>query len=383
MILAYGGKNCWSFKDWMEIDFRINKNVPGEFGFPDKRVVPALCFQGGNASGKSCALRVLSFIVDFCLNSFSYPTDSAILYDSFFYNDEKSDFYITFTLTDNINCEYTYETTIDRKKIYEEKLYSIKDGKKKILLYRSENKLELNELFSCTDAIILKNTASFISTFIQYGVSGIESFRHFFLSVRSNVSYRGTQEDHLDDTQAAYYAKHPEMLSRVVEQLKSYDTGVREVEIVDYPDVNGEHRFFSIFHHLVQGQADRLTFFAQSTGTKVLYNRLKDFFLTIDEGGVLIFDELDNHMHSSIISLLLDGFLDSESNKRHAQIIFTSHNTALLNELKKYRTYLFKKLQGESICYRIDELPNNNVLRNDRSLEASYKAGLLGGLPDV
>ena len=45
--------------------------------------------------------------------------------------------------------------------------------------------------------------------------------------------------------------------------------------------------------------------------------------------------------------------------------------------------YLFKKLHGESICYRIDEVPNNGLHRNDRSLEQLYKQGLLGGLLDV
>ena len=42
MIISYGGKNCWVFKDWFEIDFRINKNVPKEYGFESKSTSSAL-----------------------------------------------------------------------------------------------------------------------------------------------------------------------------------------------------------------------------------------------------------------------------------------------------------------------------------------------------
>ena len=62
MIIKYGAQNCWAFKEWLEIDFTLNKNVPPEFGFPENNLVPALCFEGANASGKTSALRVLSFI---------------------------------------------------------------------------------------------------------------------------------------------------------------------------------------------------------------------------------------------------------------------------------------------------------------------------------
>ena len=107
MLLGYGARNCWAFKEWLEINFRLNKRVPTEYGFSDKRAVQALCFEGPNASGKSCGLRVLSFIMDFCLNSFSYKVDGGIFFDSFFHNDDPSEFYITFCLNEDISKEYT------------------------------------------------------------------------------------------------------------------------------------------------------------------------------------------------------------------------------------------------------------------------------------
>ena len=70
-------------------------------------------------------------------------------------------------------------------------------------------------------------------------------------------------------------------------------------------------------------------FSAQSNGTKLLYNRLKDFFIALDTGGVLIFDELDTHLHSELVPLLLGYFLDPDKNVKNAQLIFSTHSTGL------------------------------------------------------
>lgn len=59
-----GGRNCWGFNEWMEFDLTVNRKVSDDIAFSQKRVVPAMCFEGPNASGKTCALRVASFIYD-------------------------------------------------------------------------------------------------------------------------------------------------------------------------------------------------------------------------------------------------------------------------------------------------------------------------------
>lgn len=383
MITSYGGRNCWAFKEWMEINFKINKNVPKEYGFTDVRVVPALCFEGANASGKSGALRVLSFIFDFCLNSFGYHSDSAIFYDSFFNNSEPSEFYLTFCLANDLKKEYTYECEVTKDKILSEKLYYKERNKKLYLIKRIKSNISQCSFETDVSRIILRDNASCISTFIQYGVPEIGVFKQFFSNIRSNVAYTGTMETQLTDYVAEFYFKNPDLHQRIVEQLKKFDTGIESVEIIPGMDNNGKTTYFSVFHHKTEIENNSLTFFAQSTGTKLLYNRLMDFFITIENGGILIYDELEMHLHSRIVPLLIDYFLNSDINKKNAQIIFTAHSPEILDILKKYRTYLFNKENGESYCYRIDELPNNIFYRNERSLESVYRSGIIGGVPDA
>ena len=367
----------------MEINLQVNKNVMPEVVFSTKRVVPAMCFEGGNASGKTCALRVLSFIYDFCLNSFNYPSDTPILYDTFYNNTEKSEFYISFCAGYDFDTEYTYEVELDKTKIYSEKLKYKRGSIRKTLLRRKGNKIIVNELYPSQNKIIYKDTASFISTLNQYGIKEILPIVNFFRNVNSNVSYGLTLDAPMVDYAAEYYYHHPDLHKRVIKQLKLWDTGINNVEIVPVKDNQGRDTYMSVFVNDTNSEQNRLFFASQSNGTKLLYNRLRDFFMVLDTGGVLIFDELDTHLHFEIVPYLLSFFTDSSINKNNAQIIFSSHATALLDNLKKYRVYLFKKIHGESICYRIDELKGNNLHRNDRSLEQLYKSGALGGLPDV
>ena len=383
MLLGYGARNCWGFKEWMEVNLRVNKKVSPDVAFPQTRIVPAMCFEGPNASGKTCSLRVLAFIYDFCLNSFSHSPEAPIPYDTFFDNDGKSDFYISFCIDMDIEAEYTYEAKIDRERIYSERLTEKRGKEKTVLLIRRKNKLTVNNLFSASMNIIYKDRASIISTLLQYGVEEIKPIGDFFRKINSNVVYGSTVDYPMTDYAARFYSSNPGLHRRVISQLRAWDTGIKDVKIVKASDVQGRDVYMSVFLHDTEDGQKRLYFSSQSNGTKLLYNRLRDIFIALDSGGVLIFDELDTHLHFEIIPSLLRFFTDAETNKHGAQIIFTSHSTAMLDDLKKYRVYLFKKRHGESICYRVDEVPNNGLHRNDRSLKQLYKSGQLGGLIDV
>ncbi len=383
MLLSYGAKNCWGFREWMEINLRVNKKVSSDMAFPNTRVVPAMCFEGSNASGKTCALRVLAFIYDFCLNSFSHSPDTPILYDTFFNNNDRSNFYISFCSDTQTEQEYTYEAELDKLRVYSERLILKHDKQRKVLLTRKNNKLTVNNLFSTPMNIIYRDKVSVISTLLQYGVREIEPVANFFRKINANVTYSSTLDFPMTDYAARFYRENPQIHSRVINQLRKWDTGVKDVKIIKASDAQGKDVFMSVFLHDTEAGNNSLYFSSQSNGTKLLYNRLKDVFIALDTGGVLIFDELDTHLHFEIIPSLLRFFTDTQTNKHGAQIIFTSHSTALMDELKKYRVYLFKKIHGESFCYRMDEVPSNGFHRNDRSLEQMYKSGMMGGLMSV
>lgn len=83
MLLGYGAKNCWCFKDWIDINLRLNGYVPKDVS-DNKNYSLILGFEGANASGKTNALKVFAFIADFIKNSFQKLQYQIALFFDFF-----------------------------------------------------------------------------------------------------------------------------------------------------------------------------------------------------------------------------------------------------------------------------------------------------------
>lgn len=106
------------------------------------------------------------------------------------------------------------------------------------------------------------------------------------------------------------------------------------------------------------------------------------YIATLQLGGIAIVDEFDVHLHPQILPKILDLFTDPAKNPNNAQLIFSTHDTEILNTLGKYRSYLVNKTNNESFAYRLDEIPGD-LVRNDRQISPIYRDGKIGGVPRV
>ena len=78
MLLEFGGRNFYSFKDGFQVSLR-------EKG---KSVSNLLAIKGANSSGKTNVLKALSFLEYFITSSFALKEDERIPLSSFIKNDE-------------------------------------------------------------------------------------------------------------------------------------------------------------------------------------------------------------------------------------------------------------------------------------------------------
>ena len=381
MLLGYGAKNCWCFKDWLDINLRLSGYVPEEISL-GKEYSLVLGYEGANASGKTSALKVFAFITDFAKNSFLYPTESPILFDSFFNNGDSSEFYVEFTDADG--NEYRYEAILYEDYVEKETLFLIKSTIEEILFERDKNEIIKNMLYNSENKIIFRDNASFISTLHQYGIKEIEAVYDFFAKNTINVTYTGLRYEISRDVPviSEMYVQDKDALNFTKNLIRKFDTGIVDIKISYREDEKNNKIYFPIFFHENQKIEYRLGIDAESTGTRVLYINLLSYYQSLKSGGVLILDEFDINLHPDILPHLINLFIDPKSNPKDAQIIFTSLNADILDILGKYRAYLFEKEDGESFGYRLDE-PETNILRNDRKVSAPYRRHLLGGYPKI
>lgn len=384
MILEYGAKNSYSFKDWLQISFEAaRKDVPDEYKIKGTQIMPYLCLEGSNASGKTNALKVLYFIISFIRDSFNSKPNEKVIYDTYFYNNEKAEFYLNFTLDDYLitHAKYFYELTLDDRKVQTERLSEKIGTKGKKIVFDRRETVVKDKYFNTPNNLIYRGNVSFFSTLFQYEIEKCNPFKDYFSKVFSNVSYFGTFNLYSSNISKLYY-DNPDVLKTIKQDISRFDLGLVDVKVKkrDDPSLAEEDNYYPVFYHKTEDGLCPLFEYSQSAGTKKLYYILLYFYYLISDGGLLIMDEVDRELHDEIVKELLLKF-SRENNPKGAQIIFTSYNSRLLDTAKKYRSYFFEKENGESFCYRADEIPLK--IRNDRSLTSLYNNGELGGRPNI
>lgn len=376
MILEFGAKNFYSFKEGFEVNLRSNDKKLNQNPFN------VLAIKGANASGKTNVFKLLEFIRSFALSSFSdYKPEEKIFIDSYFDNNEPIEMFIVFL---DEGVEYKYELSLTKYEVLSE-IFSRKQKRDTVIIKREQNKIETIDEFNELKAIKLRNNVSMLSMALQYDDDSVQFLKKIFSSIVTNVNSLGRDEQLSNQHQFAskIYNDHNKYFEFVTKILKNTDTGIETIRILPREDKEtGETIYFPVFDFIINGEIKSLTYYDQSSGTKSLYLQLWRYKIALMLGDTLVLDEFDINLHPDLLPMLVDLFDNPEKNINNAQLIFSTHNTEIMDRLGKYRVVLVNKEENESFLYRLDEIPSD-LIRNDRPISPVYNAGKIGGKPKL
>lgn len=381
MILKYGARNFFSFKEGIEISFELGANCPKAIS-KGKSVANLLCVKGANASGKTNALKIISFMKNFCVNSFTNKPEASLYVDSFFNNNDPIDVFCEFQID---SIQYRYEASVTDKEVISEVL-SRKIKRIVPVFIRKGNELkncvsEFNDL----KHVKLRSNASIISTAHQYESKSIFPIYNFFYTIQSNVGWSGRFDLISTDnysTITKFYNDNQDAFEFAKDIIRKCDLGIKDIKIQTRQDEKGENIYFPVFEHEADVKNNTLMFVSQSSGTRALYLILPLYKLVLSFGGLLVLDEFDINFHPHMLPVLVGLFDDEKLNPHNAQMIFTTHNSEIMEKMGKYRTIIINQEHSESYGYRIDEIPGD-LVRNDRPIAPVYNAGKIGGVPRI
>lgn len=69
----------------------------------------------------------------------------------------------------------------------------------------------------------------------------------------------------------------------------------------------------------------------ESVGTQRFFSRIGMWLAALEAGSVLVVDEIESSMHPLLTRHLIEMVQDDAINTNHAQLIFTTHDTGLLD----------------------------------------------------
>jgi hypothetical protein len=124
----------------------------------------------------------------------------------------------------------------------------------------------------------------------------------------------------------------------------------------------------------------------ESQGTQKLFELAGPLFQVLHKGQLLVMDELDAKMHPLISQHIIRLFGNERTNPRHAQFLFTTHDTNILSShlLRRDQIWFTEKDDRESTdLYSLMNivLPDGSKPRGDGNLERNYIKGRYGAVP--
>ncbi len=406
MILNLKLKNYRSYKEDVIYTLEASTSKAKEFNYfecDDFKILKTSLMYGPNASGKSNIVRLFFELRNLIIKK-PKVDEALLIYDPFKFdiNSSKSPIEIEIEfLIENI--KYKYVVNIVEDYIKDEYLYYYPNKREAVLFERKEFNSEttiqkgiLGFQFGKKEISVFKNQL-LLSKFGDDEPHEIitEVYRYF----NKMFVYNSTSKIHYEvfSNKVSEDLLENDVLKNKLEKLINYaDTKIKGLDIIkigksenskvdffwkknDF-NIRGIHDLFD--GDTLVGKSD-LSLLEESVGTQTLFVLGAKIIEALENGTVLIVDELDTSLHSFITKMIVMLFQDKNINSKNAQLIFTTHDISLLDKdlIRKDQIWITEKNEkGITDLYSLQDFEN---LREDTSFDKWYLAGKFGGVPQI
>ncbi|GGM32486.1 AAA family ATPase [Micromonospora yangpuensis] len=423
MLIRFEASNYRSIAEGVELSMVAvdrDREAAREVPHLGESLLTLAAVYGPNASGKSNIVGALAWLRDAVEDSLRFWEDGIPLEPFVFGTgpEETSEFVIEATI-DGVRFEYVVE--LDANQIRYEGLFHYPEKKRRRIFEREGLELKLQRglgALSGTRELLTDRTlalsvarrfdvplvANFAREILRIQVLGqtlVNGSPGFLFGGRRPRSRRGGRAttlwfDKPDDDQPSLFSsveedgKWPTLNRReqALALLRLADLGIEDV-VIDEQEVvyssSGDTRTQRRLRlvHRSGGSATPIEFSAESEGTRTWFRLIGPVLTALQSGSMVIFDELDASLHPTLSAELLRVFRSPVTNPHGAQLIFTSHDTSLLNHLNRDEVWLTeKRLDGSTRLGALAEFAGERV-RKSQNLENAYLHGRFGALPQV
>ena len=399
-----------------------DRSAARQFEQFSKQVLAVAGIYGPNASGKSNVLEAIAWLSSAVRTSLR-AWDDGIPRDPhcFGFGPERPTTFELSLMAHEVRYEFRLE--VDDRRVVYESLHSFPLRQRRRLFEREGDDIRFRRGFEGTGGIqdLLTPTTLALSAATRLGSAdayavgrSIGSIR--MLGARPSVrrsapvpSYYPFTESSLRLFQDEYeYPRLPGLAwegdrPRPMEMLRIADPGIDSVEF-DRDDDEERRRARSRIRFVHRAETSpavsdpeseptgmqvaghdqaTLEFEQESAGTQTWFRLIGPVLAALNEGRVVLYDEIDASLHPRLSAQLVRMFQDPRTNPHGAQLIFTTHDVSLLNSLNRDEVWLVdKRRDGSTELFALAEFGGDRV-RKSRNLERAYLQGRFGAVPNV
>lgn len=422
MLIQFSIQNFKTFKEKATLSFIASNydktsmeedNVLYESAF-DLRILKSAVVYGANASGKSKLTEAMRFMQRFMLSSLN---DSQIVeqinVQPFLLSTDTekkgSEFEIIFLYNGVI---YRYGFEVDHKKVLAEWLYVRPKTKEIQLFYRDQESFDIHPRSFSKGARLVKEglireNALFLSVCAQFN----ETYSISILEWINELTVLNDWQRFNHQMFTVQLAKASEQNKKVILDLfRAADLGIEDIlfkstewiavnpligeeayRAIDDIKLGGQPYFSPIYtrhfkydiNNKKVGQVDFTLTVDESSGTQKFFALTGFLLAALNNGSVLMLDELDTQMHPNLVASIVSIFNSKSGNPLNSQLVFTAHDTNLLNTDLFRRDQIWfteKDKYGASTLYSLADFKSEEV-RKGESFEENYIRGKYGAVP--
>lgn len=394
MLLRLRVANVRSLRDEHELSFVAADDEPSRVarrltlaGNRSVSVFPLIGLFGANASGKTNVLAALTDMRKAVLNSYarwaSYDGTDRIPFALDVEGEREPSFYEADIVVDDVRWTYGFELGSDR--VEAEWLHSYPRGHRQVWLDRDASRTKVydwpgsrvkdrNQLERRT-----RPNALLLSTAGTDNHPQLSPLFHWF---RQNMWLIDPEDERAQREAFTTRELSGRRARRINELLRVADLGITGTEVVQE---GNDRAKVTLTHRSAAGDVP-FDWRQESLGTRSWFALLGPLLLALDEGAVLLVDELDASLHPRFAAEVIRLFHDPDSNPKGAQLVFTAHDFTVLSTpsggrlLEPGQVWLTEKDEdGATDLYPLTAASPGK----DEDLMKSYLAGAFGAVPSL
>ena len=403
MIIEISAKNCYAFEDTiifsMKADMRNKKfgaNVHKENNF---NILKTAGIYGPNNSGKTCLIKCIRAIKEVLLNR------KSDLIPNIFTNNNVCELGVIFMASGR---KFSYKFKYDAVKeeyIYESfsEVFKDKYGNEK-----EKNWLEkdtVKEIFTSVDQDLQAMIPMISNNNLLYYLIDTNKFKklseikNILIGFAEKIDVINMNNIPMEHTIELMKNKN-KLQQKIVEFIKNADLYMDNFEYVDMDKIKlesveyekkPEEKVLEVLDNIMdqirlvstyKGISVPSVLF-DSTGTKKIAAIAGYVIEALEQGRILVVDELDSSIHFKLTRAIVTMF-NNELNE-NAQLIFTVHDINLMDckrLFRKEQIWFVHKDEAGVYVYSLADFTALQGVRDTSDIIEKYRKGTLGALPD-
>ena len=407
MLLEFKCRNYKSIKEEISLSMLATKDQEHEktlFEVNGKRILPTSVIYGANGAGKTSIINAMKYMRFLIKNSQEFEPDRKIPMFTHKLNEVKNTSVEMQFIHEG--TKFVYGFTVNSIEVVEEYLYHFKNNKQAKIFERKGLNYEYgksyNKNLSEIEKIVGKSNKLFLSVAAIWGkIDDVTNAFNYFdkeICISSKLNEKGwlnltlkkINEDMNFKKKFIVFLNRLDINVRDIEIVVDKEKGVNEqlLQILSDEAImmlkNNNNNRVIVKEVILRYDNITINLEEESNGTKKLFELGGVILDVLMKGKILIYDEIETSLHAIIAETLISLFKDEYFNTNNAQLIFTTHDTNLLdlNMFRKDEIWFAEKniKTFATDLYSLSDLKN---IRQNENFEKGYIKGKYGAIPFI